>query len=338
MNNDIIETIIWKIKDNQIICIKSNCEVKQGSVIDSYLNTITYNEQYKNLIKSNKKQIIDIKNKKILIYVLSNMIIEIRMDNQILTNDNKYLSENNLHILSLIGHKIKNPLTELLNILSFMDQLKLNKEEQKNINIIKKASYDIIDIVNDIIDIININNNGITLFNEHVKIINVLNDCHNIISNTLKNKNLNFKFSIDKNVPDIIVVDSIKLKQIIINILKNSIENTNIGSIIIEVILFDKNNNCIPYEFLETIQPTYNIMFSIKDTGNGMDDNTKNIVTDILSNGSFNNIYMYDGLGLIISKHFCNLLKGKIWFKTEKNIGTVFCFNIICDGFFSKVI
>lgn len=335
MTNDIIETIIWKIKDNQIICIKSNCEVKQESLIDDYLNTITYNEQYKILIESGNKQIINIKNKKILIYLLLNMIIEIRLENKLLMDDNKYLSKNDIHILSLVSNKIKNPLTEILNTLSFIDQLKLNKEEQKNINILKKASYDIIDIINDIIDIININNNEVTLFNEHVKLINILNECHSIISIELKNKNLNLKFNIDPNVPDIIIVDTIKLKQIIINLLKNSIKNTTIGGIIIEVTLFDKNNNCIPYEFLDTKQPIYNIMFSIKDTGRGMDNETKNIVTNILSEGSFNNIYMYDGLGLLISKYLCNLLKGKIWFKTEKNIGTVFCFNIICDGFYS---
>ena len=336
MNNDIIESIIWKIKNDRIVCIKSNCEVQKGSILNSYLNNIKYSECYNNIIETKNKQIIDTDKKKIFIYLLSNIIVEVRIKNIYLSNDNnKYLSENNIHILSQISHKIRNPLTDILNVLSFIDQLKLNREEHKNINILKKASYEIIDAVNDIIDIINLNNNDIKLSNEHIKIITILKECHDIILEKLKEKKLSLKFSIDKNVPDIIVTDATKLKQIIINLLKNSIQNTNVGGIIIEVSLFNiNNNNCIPFEFPAIKEPSYNIMFSIKDSGCGMDDNKKNSIINILSDGSFNNLYMYDGFGLTISKYLCNLFKGKIWFKTEKNIGTVFCFNIICDGFF----
>lgn len=325
-NND-VGIIIWK-KTDKYRCIVNNCNIKEKTKLTSYMKNLVYEDAYKKILSTHEDQIINnlCKNnddgKIVLKYVPTDMLIEIRIQSNI-----------NIQLLSSLSHKVRNPLSNIFGILTFFENTKLGKNEKEYIQILKKSCHDIISVMNDIIDIVNLNCGELKINPELINLDSLMHECYNIILKDIENKKLILKIIIDEDVPKTIIADKTKLKQIIINLLNNSIQYTNIGSIIINISLFE-NYPENPFEYIECKKPKYNIKFSIKDSGSGMDNSKKSLVESILgiNKNVANNVYSYSGLGLIIGKYICNLMGGNIWFKTEQNIGTIFNFNILVNN------
>jgi len=224
-------------------------------------------------------------------------------------------------------------LSNIFGILSIFDESKLGKTEKEYLAILKKSCYDIIGTMNDIMDIVNSSKGKLKLVLEKTNLNNLLHDCYSIVEKDIKDKNLTFKIKVNKDVPDTILVDRNKLKQILINMIINSVQHTNIGSIIINVSLYDPTSDTgCPYEHDPIAKSKYNIIFSIKDSGCGMDNNKKkNIETIIGMNNETHTDYNYTGLGLTVCKYLCDLMDGHIWFRSETDIGTVFYFDILTE-------
>ena len=316
--------IIWKKNKKKYRCILNNCNLKENIKLSTYMKSIIHEENYKKIIDTHESQLIVNNNNKILLqYIPDDIILEM----QILANSN------NTQILSTISHKIRIPLTNIFGMLSLMDMTKTNKHHKKNIGLLKNSCYEIIAVVNDIIDIVNASRGELKLNSQEINLHNLLMECHEIIQKDLINKNLNLKITVNKNLCKNIIIDATKLKQVIINMLNNSIHNTDIGGIEINVSLFkDKDNINYPFDFIDTKKPKYNILFMIKDTGCGIDPKIQDYLENVLGISKNINTYMYGGLGLIVSKYLCQLMNGNIWFKSEPNIGTIFYFNIVCEG------
>lgn len=324
-----IDVIIWKKIDDKYKCFINNCNIENNLKLDDYLKTNNQlKECYDKIIDTKEHQLMILNDNKIILECIEDIIIEIHIP-----------IDDNLYLLSSISHKIRSPLNNIIGILTLFENLKLDKIQKKCIKILKNSSYEIVKIANDIIDIINLNKNEIKLTFEKINLNKFIHECYEIVAKDIIKKNLNFMFKIDENIPEIINIDSLRLKQIIINLLNNAINNTSIGGITLSISLFDNNNNnnedinC-PFKYIPTKPPIYNLLFKIKDTGRGIDNNNKNFIEKILGikKSCINNIHKYSGFGLLISKYLCNLMGGNIWFKSEIDIGTIFYFNIICEG------
>ena len=326
MLNNNIGIIVWKKKTGQYSCYANNCNIKPGKKLDSYIKNQMHETNYKKIIENNENQLVkyDLTNNCniILKYVPDDIIVELRTTKNI-----------NVDLLSSLSHKIRNPLTNIIGLLSVFDKSKLDPSQKEYLNILKQSSYEIIATTNDIIDIVNYYDNELKLNLEKINLLNLLNQCHDIVANDIKKKNLLFEVTINNLVPKNIIGDATKLKQIIINMLTNSIQHLNIGGIVITVSLLNETNNQSPFQMIQPMKPKYNLLFSIKDSGTGMDTSKKKLVCSILGmNHDNHDIYSYTGLGLTISKLMCNLMEGNIWFKTNIHSGTIFYFNIICEN------
>lgn len=324
--NCIKSIIIWKISNNQLTCISNNINIQDNILLENYiqLNHIDYGEYYDILIKTKKTQIIKKEAFDIILEIIDeNFIIE------------KHLTkECNFYLLSTISHKIRNPLTNILGLLSLINDSKLNKINKTYLNILKNSTYDIIGIANDIVDIINMNKDRIILNHKKINIEKLLTECKNIYTNELKEKNINIKIVIDDDIPRIFIVDVDRLKQIIANLLNNATYYTSNGGIDVRISLFHENDtSSCPFIYQNCNPPKYNILFKIKDTGTGIDDETKLYIENIfkIKETHMDKPYKSTGFGLFISNYLCNLFYGNMWFKSEVDIGSVFYFNIICD-------
>ena len=322
-----INTIIWRKNndDDDYCCYINNCGIGKETKLVDYISKINYGSAYDKVIATHENQVINHMNCNILLqHIEHNTILEIRAP-----------VSDGLQILTNVSHKIRIPLTNILGILTIIDELKENKISKKNIETLKKSCYEMIEVVNDIIDIVNLGRGELRLNIEKCNLSNIMQQCYDITIKEVKSKKLSLKFIIDKHVPDIIFVDVTKLKQIMINIINNAIKHTHIGGIVVNVSLYNKTNEInSPFEHITPNFPSYNILFSIKDTGSGMDSAARSYLETLLGITKINNnnCYKYTGLGLIISKAICNLMHGNIWFRSEHNIGSVFYFNIITDG------
>jgi signal transduction histidine kinase len=330
MSQNIIQNIIviiWKKVEEIYRCFMSNNKINNNLRLQKYLKRykISYTDLYDKLISTKEHQTVTINDIKIVLeYINDETILELHIP-----------IDDNLYLLSSISHKIRNPLTNIMGVLTLIEEEKLDKTQKKYINILKKSSYDIVSVANDIVDIINLSRDEIKFNFGRTNIEKLLQECHNIMIKDTDSKKISFKTSCHKMVPSVIIVDSGRLKQVIINLLNNAINYTSIGGITLEVLVNGKEENLNnPFTYIESKPPFYNILFKIKDTGTGMDEDGKKFVNKILCIDKSENVkqFKYGGFGLLIGRYLCQLMGGNMWYKTEKDIGTIFYFNIICEG------
>ena len=320
--------IIWNLKDDKLICEYHNNYIKKIVVgIDNseYIkqDDKKFEETYLKCINNIKirndgeKQI---KHNEYIIFINrinNNKILEVH-----------YPEYNETNLLGVISHKIRGPLTNIIGIITLLGDSDLNNRVAEFIDIIKKSSYEIINVVNDIVDLINFSKNK-------VKLRKIISSSYSVIKTKIQKKGLHININVDKNIPDVVRVDKGKLKQILVNLMDNSIQFTEHGNISIDIILFDNdklNNYPETYKYIKCNKPKYNILFKIKDTGFGINNAKKDMINKIITNDNIIKTPYYCGFGIILCKYICDLMGGNIWFKSEKDIGTIFYFNIICDG------
>lgn len=273
--------------------------------------------QLNNILKQNeiyKNKLINYKCEKGNINMNYNIIINTILYcdvfyNILIITNNKNICKS--HNNSFISHELRNPL-QTINFSNHLMQKK-NKDEsiKKYINISSKAIYDMTKIINDILDMDRIENNKLNLTIENINISDLLDNINFEFNSYITNMNISFKINLDNNVPHTLFTDSTRTKQIIINLLINSLKYTKINKI---------NNillNVLYNEYLKCIE------FNIIDNGIGIKESD---IVKILKNKDFNINNNSNGFGLYICNKIAILLGGSIKIDNEYKDGAKFIF------------
>lgn len=180
-------------------------------------------------------------------------------------------------LLNHISHEIKSPLTGILGICNILENSLLQPEQKECLKLLNDCVQILIRMLNDILDHSKLQQSELNVINKGFNIYELLNSIKLLYETFAVSKNNKIIVHIDKNVPKIIVSDSIRIKQILNNLLSNSIDFTENGTIIITA--------CIENKFLK---------FSVSDTGCGIQkDMSDKIFKPLLENTN----YKYRKLG-----------------------------------------
>ena len=121
MNNNSFDLIIWKLKEDQYKCHLNNCHLSYDFALTEYLKDLPYASHYMELIENKKTQMIVHENKKIIVQFI----------NEDTFSELRFLNDNSMqHVLSCISHKIRNPLTNIVGILTLVDDFNLDKSKE----------------------------------------------------------------------------------------------------------------------------------------------------------------------------------------------------------------
>lgn len=235
------------------------------------------------------------------------------ISNQIININN--VNELELHKLSFIAnmsHEVRTPLNGIVSMIDILSKTELTELQIKYIDIIKNCNIQLLDIVNDILDYSKIITNGMKMKLLPIHLNKILESVESILSYKAKEKSLEIKINIDNHIPDMIIADPTRLKQVLINVISNSIKFTKVGEITIDITIKEMDENeCI-------------ILFKVTDSGIGIPEDKLLKVFD--SFRQIDNNYLSDicgvGLGLPITKHIVEMFKGKIWIESKLNVGT----------------
>jgi len=219
--------------------------------------------------------------------------------------------------LANMSHEVRTPLNGIIGFSSMLDNDNLSSEKRKlYIDYIHKGAHQLMTIINDIIDFSKIDAGLLEIKKQPVNVVELINDQIVYFRNEIEKQNKEIVIrkriiDIDKNL--IINADEIRLRQVLSNLLSNAIKFTYRGYI--EVGLLIKNSN---------------LLFYVKDTGIGIEKDKLDIVFERFKqlHNSYSREYKGSGLGLAICKALVNLMGGKIWVESEKDVGSVFYFTI----------
>jgi len=220
--------------------------------------------------------------------------------------------------LSNMTHEIRTPINGIIGITNILkESTNLKKEDFNNIETINNSAQSLMIIVNEILDFSKIGAEKIIINNNPIILRNLIDEIGNIMVGNIGDKKIEIITHINNNIPNYILVDIYRLRQILINLVNNAIKFTKRGYVILEISSYQKEDT--PY-----------LKFSVRDTGIGIpEDKIKNLFQPFTQlDMSSSKKYTGTGLGLSICKELIELMGGEISVIKNQDCGSEFFFNL----------
>jgi predicted ATPase/signal transduction histidine kinase/CheY-like chemotaxis protein len=225
--------------------------------------------------------------------------------------------------LANMSHELRTPLNVILGFSKLMtDDDNLSNEQQESLEYINNAGEHLLSLINDILELSKIEAGRVSLNESSFDLMHMLNNLECMLRFKAESQGLKFKFEYGTNIPQCIITDEIKLRQILINLLGNAIKFTEKGGVSLRV--FQQN-----IEALES--NSVSLYFEVEDTGIGINPEEINLLfTPFGQTESGRKHQQGTGLGLRISQKYVQLMGGDITLSSIVGKGSLFKFNIKC--------
>jgi len=233
----------------------------------------------------------------------------------------RYIMESELRLatnakssfLSSISHEIRTPLNGILGMINLIKNTELDLQQKEYLSAMKSSGNQLLSLITDVLDLSRIEAGKFSLRKSATNIRGIIQIASSIVAYPISQKNLNFSVNIEDSVPDIVIADELRLKQILVNLLNNAVKFTNQGSITIDVKFRDKDK----------------LQFIVSDTGIGMNqEQLASIFQPFIQAGPYSESIKGTGLGLTISKSLIEMMDGEIMVSSTPGVGTNFIFYI----------
>ncbi|MBU2019511.1 MAG: response regulator [Bacteroidetes bacterium] len=223
--------------------------------------------------------------------------------------------------LSNMSHEIRTPMNAIIGFTKVMLKTELTAKQKEYLMAIKVSGNALIVLIDDILDLAKVDAGKMTFEKAPFKLASSISAMLHLFELKIQEKNLALITEYDKNIPKVLVGDSVRLHQIILNLVSNAVKFTSVGKIIVKIELEEQDH--------ETVQ----IRFSVQDTGIGISEDKFNSIFDNFQQASSDTSRLYGGtgLGLAIVKKLLEAQGSKINLKSELGKGTTFCFLLSFD-------
>jgi PAS domain S-box-containing protein len=220
--------------------------------------------------------------------------------------------------LANMSHEIRTPLNGIMGFARLLEDTSLSREQQEYVRVLRTSGDNLLHIINDILDLSKIASGKIEFEEISFVMRDVVNSAFVLMKSKADEKGLSFHHSIDKKIPDSVVGDPLRLNQILLNLISNSIKFTEDGRVDVQVKLLAEDRK------------TAVLGFTVKDTGIGIPQDKIGTIFESFTQASTNTTRKYGGtgLGLTISKQLIELQGGVIEVSSEEGVGTTFTFSL----------
>ncbi|MEN8906433.1 MAG: PAS domain S-box protein [Clostridiales bacterium] len=236
---------------------------------------------------------------------------------QIAKDEAERLSISKSEFLANMSHEIRTPLNAVIGFSELLSKKLVEEKHKSYTDSINIAGKNLLNIINDILDMSKIESGMIEIVPEPVNIVGVLNEMELIFKEKVERKNLNYTTFIDENIPPCIIIDEIRLRQILLNIIGNSLKYTEKGYV--KILCYIDNEKNITGNSLDLI-------IAIEDSGIGIAKSEQKLIFESFRqhSGKANRKYEGSGLGLSISNKLLEFMGGEIEVKSELHNGSTF--------------
>jgi PAS domain S-box-containing protein len=221
--------------------------------------------------------------------------------------------------LASMSHEIRTPLNGVIGFTDLILKTRLDETQQQYLSIVNQSANTLLSIINDILDFSKIEAGKLELEMEKCDLYEIASQAADMISFQVKKKRLEMLLNISTELPRFIWTDSVRLKQILINLLSNASKFTEQGEIELKI---ESLGNVSDKEVL--------IRFEVRDTGIGIREDKQKKIFEAFSqeDGTVTKRYGGTGLGLTISNRLLALMGSQLQLKSVAGKGSSFYFDL----------
>ena len=222
--------------------------------------------------------------------------------------------------LSNMSHEIRTPMNAILGFAELLDEKIEDKKLKSFLKTIRSSGQTLLFLINDILDLSKIESGKLELVKSRTNLKNIIEESIDIFKLQAEQKGLKLELTLDDNIPSAILIDQIRLKEILINLIGNALKFTENGYVKVVVIVDEV------YEHTSKVDLT----IIVKDSGLGISKSNQEKVFNIFEQSENQDTKKYGGtgLGLAISRKLSNLMGGSLTLKSEFGKGSNFILSL----------
>lgn len=243
--------------------------------------------------------------------------LELEIARQTAENASKIKSE----FLADMSHEIRTPLNALIGFIHLMKKTTLNEKQATYVRTLQNSSNTLLSIINDILDFSKIEAGKLKLEQSPMDIRDTISETFNLMTPHASEKGLMLIPLIYADVPQLILADALRIKQVLTNLISNAIKFTEQGSVVVRVMVE------------KAIQRQTMLRISVSDTGIGLSEQEQKELFQAFNQANIGTTRKFGGtgLGLVICKKLVEQMKGNIGLESVLNKGTTFWFTFLAN-------